>query len=108
MPDGDDWLSSRDTSGAPLDGGRTYTLTLPLPVPGKLFWSVTIYDAETRPRSTDQDKAALRSLFELHDIPDSGAVERVCGPEPPAGARDRWLKTLPDRGWVRLHPHLRA
>lgn len=74
-------------------------------MPGKLFWSVTIYDAETRSQvQTDQDKAALRSLFELHDIPDSGAVELVCGPEPPAWARDRWLKTLPDRGWFAYIP----
>jgi hypothetical protein len=43
-------------------------LMVPQPVPGKLFWSVTVYDAETRSQvQTDQGKAALRSLFELKD-----------------------------------------
>jgi hypothetical protein len=32
-------------------------------VPGKLFWSVTVYDAEARSQvQTDRDKAALRSI----------------------------------------------
>src|SRR5262249_60005849 len=58
------WLAARDSTGAFLDGGKTYKLTIPQPVPGKLFWSVTVYDAQTRSQvQTDQDKAALRSLF---------------------------------------------
>jgi hypothetical protein len=41
----------------------------PLPAcPGKLYWSVTVYDAETRSQvQTDQGKAALRSMFKLND-----------------------------------------
>jgi hypothetical protein len=57
------WLGARDATGAYLDGGRTYTLSVPLPVPAKLFWSITIYDAHTRSEIvTDQALAALRSL----------------------------------------------
>jgi hypothetical protein len=63
------WLGLRDTSSAYLDGGKSYKLTVPLPVPGKLFWSVTVYDAETRSQvKTSQGKAALRSLFELKNL----------------------------------------
>jgi hypothetical protein len=63
------WLGLRDKSGAYLDGGKSYKLTVPLPVPGKLFWSVTVYDAETRSQvKTSQGKAALRSLFELQNL----------------------------------------
>jgi hypothetical protein len=52
-----------------VDGGKTYSLTVPLPVPAGLFWSVTIYDAATRSEiKTEQNKAALRSLFELKDV----------------------------------------
>jgi hypothetical protein len=62
------WLGLRDNTGTCLDGGRAYKLTVPLPVPGKLFWSVTVYDTDTRSQvQTDQGKAALRSLFELKD-----------------------------------------
>jgi hypothetical protein len=60
------WLGLRDSTGAYLDGGKTYKLTVPQPVPSKLFWSVTVYDAQTRSMvQTDQNKAALRSMFEL-------------------------------------------
>ena len=60
------WFSAHDSTGAYLDGGRSYRLTVPLPVPNKLFWSITVYDAETRTEIvTDQHQAALRSLIEL-------------------------------------------
>ena len=31
------WFGGRDTTGAYLDGGQTYKLTVPQPVPAKLF-----------------------------------------------------------------------
>jgi hypothetical protein len=94
------WLSTRDSSGAFLDGGKTYKLTIPQPVPGKLFWSVTAYDAQTRSQvQTDQGKAALRSLFELADAASAPSVDLYFGPTPPAGQEARWIKTTPGRGW---------
>ncbi|MDH2328334.1 DUF1254 domain-containing protein [Cereibacter sp. SYSU M97828] len=73
------WLGLRDVTGAYLDGGATYRLTVPLPVPSRLFWSVTVYDAETRSQiDTDQGAAALRSLFELKDL-SGGSVDRISG-----------------------------
>ncbi len=85
------WLGFRDASGASLDGGRHYELTVPLPVPGKLFWSVTVYDAETRSQiQTDQNKAALRSLFELTDL-SGDAAQLFFGPTPPEQAAIRRL-----------------
>lgn len=97
------WLAARDRSGAYLDGGKSYRLTVPTPVPGKLFWSVTVYDSQTRSQvQTDQDKAALRSLFELKDVTaaaGSGAVTLFFGPTAPAGSEGRWIKTAPGRGW---------
>jgi hypothetical protein len=54
------WLGTRDATGAYLDGSKNYKLTVPLPVPAKLFWSVTVYDPENRSEiATDQGKAAL-------------------------------------------------
>jgi hypothetical protein len=93
------WLGLRDRSGAYLDGGKTYRLGVPLPVPARLFWSVTVYDAETRSQvQTDQGKAALRSLFELKEL--SGeSVDLYFSPQAPAGHEGRWIKTIPGRGW---------
>ncbi len=93
------WLAARDHSGAYLDGGKSYKLTVPLPVPAGLFWSVTAYDAATRSEvQTDQDKAALRSLFELKDLT-GDSVDLYFGPTAPAGKESRWIKTAPGKGW---------
>ena len=89
----------RDNSGAYLDGGKTYRLTVPLPVPAKLFWSVTIYDLDNRSElMTDQGKAVLRSLVELKG--EGGpSVDLYFGPKAPPGQEARWIKTLPGKGW---------
>jgi hypothetical protein len=94
------WLACRDGAGAYLDGGKDYRLQVPLPVPGKLFWSVTVYDAQTRSQvQSEQGKAALRSLFELKDLPATGSAELRFGPTRPTGDDSAWIQTLPNRGW---------
>lgn len=94
------WMSVRDRSGAFLDGGKSYRLIIPQPVPAKLFWSVTAYDTKTRSQvQTDQDKAALRSLFELKDADRKKPVELYFGPSAPTGKERQWIKTAPGRGW---------
>jgi hypothetical protein len=93
------WLGLRDARGAYLDGAKTYKLNVPLPVPARHFWSVTVYDPETRSEiQTDQSKAALRSLFELKHV--SGAsVDLYFGPSAVRGHERHWIKTLPRKGW---------
>ncbi|MGH3644957.1 MAG: DUF1254 domain-containing protein [Mycobacterium sp.] len=95
------WLAARDAAGEFLDGSKCYTLTLPLPVPATLFWSVTIYDAQTRSQvQADQDKAALRSLFELSSTTaETGSTTLYFGPHEHDNGTDRWLQTVPGRGW---------
>jgi len=94
------WLGARDSTGAYLDGEKTYKLTIPQPVPNKLFWSVTAYDAQTRSEvQTDQGKAALRSLFELKDVSQTEPTELFFGPEAPSGKEGQWIKTAPGHGW---------
>jgi hypothetical protein len=95
------WLGLLDNRSDYLDGGKSYKLSVPLPVPAKLFWSVTVYDAETRSQvQTKQNKAALRSLFELKDLTD-GAAELYFGPDAPKdkAAEGRWIQTIPGKGW---------
>jgi hypothetical protein len=43
--------------------------------------------------------AALRSLFELRDLPSSGTAELRFGPTAPADGGGAWLQTIPGRGW---------
>jgi hypothetical protein len=94
------WLGLRDAAGVYLDGARNYVLRVPQPVPASLFWSVTVYDAETRSEiRTDQGKAALRSMFELKPQAGEDVVQLRFGPEPPAEGEDAWIKTIPGKGW---------
>lgn len=94
------WLGLRDSSGDYLDGSKTYKLTAPQPVPGKLFWSVTVYDTETRSQvQTDQEKAALRSMFELSNKMKENSIDLYFGPKAPVGHEGEWIKTIPGKGW---------
>jgi hypothetical protein len=96
------WLSARDSTGAYLDGSRSYRLSMPLPVPDRLFWSITVYDAQTRTEIvTDQRQAALRSLIELTPdvLGDAQQAELYFSPEQPADTEGRWIKTIPRHGW---------
>ena len=96
------WLSARDSTGAYLDGGRSYRLSVPLPVPDKLFWSITVYDAQTRTEIvTDQRQAALRSLIELTPdvLGEAQQAELYFSPKQPADTEGRWIKTSPRHGW---------
>jgi len=93
------WLGVRDQNGAFLDGGKSYQLRIPVPVPAKLFWSVTVYDAETRSEiQTKQDRAALRSLFERATAKDN-SVDLYFGPKEPVGKAGQWVETIPGKGW---------
>ncbi len=94
------WGGYRDTTGAYLDGGQGVQTLHPQPVPDKLFWSVTAYDAQTRSEvQTDQNKAALRSLFELKNVSTSQPTELYFGPTAPAGHESQWIKTASGHGW---------
>lgn len=94
------WLAARDATGAWLDGGKTYRLRVPAPVPADLFWSVTAYDSQTRSQvQTRQDRAALRSLVDQLTPDADGVVELWFGPTAPAGTEERWIQTAPGRGW---------
>ena len=93
------FLAARDRYGTYLEGGITYRLEVPQPVPAGLFWSVTAYDSVTRAQvRTPQGKAALGSLHEpLTGC--NGSCQLYFGPRPPPGAENRWIRTTPGRGF---------
>ena len=99
------WFGARDRTGRFLDGGKSYKLTVPHPVPAGLFWSLTVYDPETRSEiDSGQGKAALRSLFEIKPEitrlgTNTGSIDLFFGPVAPAGKESQWIKTIPGKGW---------
>jgi hypothetical protein len=51
----------KDKTGEWLDGGTSYRLRVPSNAPIKLFWSVTVYDVDTRALILNEQKIADRS-----------------------------------------------
>jgi hypothetical protein len=94
------FVGLRDNTGAFLDGGKAYKLTVPTPVPASLFWSATVYDVDTRSMiATDQDKAVLSSLFTKFQPNPDGSIDMFFGPKAPVGKEDQWINTIPGKGW---------
>lgn len=99
--EGQVYLSSyRDAKGQWFDGGRTYRLHVPADVPAGQWWSVALYDVETRCfMDTKYDKVEVGSRTDLVKNPD-GSVDLVFAPEPPQDSPEsNWIPTVPGRAW---------
>lgn len=93
-------LTFRDAQGNYLDGGSTYQVKLPGPIPVKDFWAFTVYDNQTRSLlPTDQKSAGIDSnAADLKRNADGGATIWF-GPEAPAGRQANWVQTMPGKGY---------
>jgi hypothetical protein len=88
-----------DKSGDWLDGANSYKLHVPPNAPAKLFWSVTLYDVDTRSLIVNEQKIADRSSrMDLKKNPD-GSVDIYCGPTAPAGFESNWISTVAGKSW---------
>ena len=89
----------KDKAGEWLDGGRSYRLRVPPDPPIKLFWSVTVYDVDTRALILNKQKIADRSSrMDLRKNAD-GSVDIYCGPTAPAGFETNLIPTVPGKNW---------
>jgi hypothetical protein len=89
----------KDKAGEWLDGGTLYRLRVPADPPIKLFWSVTVYDVDTRALIQNEQKIADRSSrMDLRKNAD-GSVYIYCGPTAPAGFEKNWIPTVAGRNW---------
>ncbi len=94
------WLGNVDAEGEPLDGGRQYVLTVPTPVPAEQFWSVTVYDLDTRSEiDAPQFKPLITSLRDRIEPDETGDVTLHFGPDAPADAAAPWVQTNPGAQW---------
>jgi hypothetical protein len=91
--------SARDSSGNWLDGGKQYRLRVPANPPAKEFWSVTVYDYETRSQIQTDTNIPAKSSADKLITNDDGSIDLYFGPTAPAGKEANWVKTLPGRGW---------
>ena len=90
----------RDSEGQYFDGARNYRLTLPPDVPESRFWSVLLYDNQTRSMlRTDQHLPRLGSQSGTLETNPDGTIDLYFGPTAPTGREANWLQTIPGKGW---------
>jgi len=83
-----------------LDGGKTYRLHLPPNIPVKNFWSLVVYDNQTRSMlQTDQQFPSMGSQKKGIVINPDTSVDVYFGPQAPAGKESNWVQTVPGKGW---------
>lgn len=97
-------LATVDANKQYFDGAKTYKLTLPEGIPEANFWSVTLYDNQTRSMlATPQryPRAGSQSFPSPAARPGKdGSTIVYFSPEQPKGVdRGNWVQTMPDKGW---------
>ncbi|MEM7437441.1 MAG: DUF1214 domain-containing protein, partial [Myxococcota bacterium] len=102
-----------DSTGAYLDGAKSYTVTLPPEVPAAEGWSMVAYDPQTRSMlqapGTPRPSVVSSSPGLVQNL--DGSTTIYFGPEPPAGREGNWIQTVRGKGWflvLRLGGPLKA
>jgi hypothetical protein len=92
-------MATVDSKGRLLDGAKNYKLTLPPKVPAKSFWSIVVYDNQTRSMlQTDQQFPSLNSERGVK-INKDGTTDIYFGSKAPEGKESNWVQTVPGKGW---------
>lgn len=91
--------TAKDSEGNWLNGSHSYHLKVPKDAPVAQFWSVTVYDNETRcfvDTGVQPDRSSRNDIVKNGD----GSVDLYFGPSAPSGKpKSNWIKTLPQKGW---------
>ena len=93
-----------DAAGNPYEGGKAYKVTLPKGIPARAFWSLILYDNQTRsmlqtpqrfPRAGSQSYPSPAA-----EAAADGSTTIYFAPTQPAGiSRGNWIQTMPGKGW---------
>ena len=97
-------IANVDSDGAPFDGAKTYRVRLPKDIPAARFWSLNLYDNQTRsllqteqiyPRAGSQEYPSPAAEAEA----DGSTVVYISPTRPDDVAPGNWIQTDAERGW---------
>lgn len=78
----------------------TYRIRLPKDVPANMFWSLTVYDNETRSMIQNDHGRPLVGSVHGAVAKQDGSFDLYFGPKLPAGVPEQnWVQTTPGKGW---------
>jgi hypothetical protein len=96
-----------DADKNPFDGAKTYKMTLPKGIPAAAFWSLTLYDNQSRsmlatpqryPRAGSQSYPSPAAKADK-----DGSTTIYFAPRQPKGVRrGNWIQTDPTKGWFTI------
>jgi hypothetical protein len=90
----------KDKDGDWLDGATTYRLRVPPNAPVKQFWSLTVYDVDTRCLIQNKEQLADRSSRQPDLVKNAdGSVDLYVGPKAPKGFEKNWIPSVPGKAW---------
>ncbi len=109
-------VAFKDAKGAYLEGDAHYTVVLPPDIPEGRFWSMTLYDNQTRsmlqtpqrfPRAGSQSYPTPAA----ETSPDGSTTLHFAPTKPESVPDGNWIQTDPERGFfacVRLYSPLQG
>ena len=90
--------TAKGAKGEYLDGGKTYKVTLPAPIPANNFWSFMVYSGQHRSMlETDQKSAGLDSTNPSVKPNKDKSYTIWFGPKAPKGHEGNWIQTIPGK-----------
>jgi hypothetical protein len=94
-----------DKAGGDLSGARPYTLHVPPDVPANDFWSVVVYDPQTRSElQTGQPFPSKNNRRDKLTVNSDGSVDLYFGPSGsvPKGKENNWIETVSGKNWFAI------
>ena len=94
-------LAAQDSADQYLDGAKNYNLTIPADVPAKDFWSLVVYDPQTRSMLQTNQPYPSKNNERNRDLVKNadGSTTIWFGPNSPEGKEANWIETVPGKGW---------
>ena len=90
----------KDADGEFFAGSKHYTLTMPANPPAETFWSVVVYDVNTRtPIVNDSWDAVAGSRSDLVANDDGSVTVHFSSQMPEGVAESNWIQTNTGEGW---------